>query len=382
MLLSACGGAGGASTTATGAPEGWPELLLVGEGHGPSLYNGPDATAAAIGYIAEGAQVRIVGPVQGDRIPVRIDGPFKVRAWLPLARLAGRVQRRGKLRGAPISLGVNDLVGVRGAAEGARMIVEARPRFGRTPEPAVGPFEGTFPARGVGPAEVAIPTPASAPAADATATPTTPPAPAAAAPPAATSPERARLPSGRAVELYNRPRGQVVATIPPLERGLAVEVARRRGEWTAIRAGIGPFLVGWVRGPLETPDASDLVDDVGPARAPTAAPHRGPPRMLENDAAMPLWRVRSRTRVRFDGVTIGRLADRGWAREMRRTPDGEVDVFVAVDDEVAVRGMVRARDLEPVEAGAIPATPEAGATAQPPADAPLSDVTTAAPAAE
>jgi hypothetical protein len=75
--------------------------------------------------------------------------------------------------------------------------------------------------------------------------------------------------------------------------------------------------------------------------------------------------------VRFDGQVVARLADRGWARELRRTEDGLVDVFLAVDDDVALRGLVRARDLEPVEPGALPSETEAGATAQPPADAPL-----------
>lgn len=369
VLVSACGGPSTATTDpVAGTPQGWPERLLVGEGHGPSLFNGPEATAAAIGYVGEGVRVQIVGAAHGDRVPIRIDGPFKVRAWLPLARLAGHVQRRGKVRGAPISLGVNDLVGVRGAADGGRLIVEVRPRFGRTPEPAIGPFEGSFPARGIGPAEVNEPAPTTG-GANATGS-------------AARAVERVRLPSQRAVQFYDHPQGRVIATVPSLDRGLTVEVARRRGEWSAVRAGIGPYLVGWVQVPLEAPDASDLPSDTpadaATAHAPGVTPHGGPPRMLENDAAMPLWRVRSRTRVRFDGVTIGRLGDRGWAREMRRTPDGEVDVFVAIDDTVAVRGMVRVRDLEPVEPGAIPQTPEAGATAQPPANAPLSDVTTPA----
>jgi len=352
LFVGACGGAGTATDSArpTGVPEGWAETLFVAEGNGPSLFNGPEAGAAAIGYVGAGVQVRVVGAPQGDRIPVRIDGLFKVRAWLPLARLGGRVQRRGKLRGAPISLGVNDIVGVRGSADGGRMIVEARPRFGRTPEPAIGPFEGTFPARGIGAAVVAAP------------------------PAARGAVERARLPAGRAVELFDRPGGRVVATIPPLERGLTVEVARRRGDWSAVRAGIGPFLIGWVRGALEAPDAEDLAASVD-LLVGSAAPHAGPPRLLQNDATMPLWRVRTRARVRFDGVTVGRLGDRGWAREMRRTPDGEVDVFVAVDDDVAVRGMVNARELEPVEPGAIPQAPETGATAQPPANAPLSGAT-------
>jgi hypothetical protein len=55
--------------------------------------------------------------------------------------------------------------------------------------------------------------------------------------------------------------------------------------------------------------------------------------------------VRAGARVRFDGRVVGVLTRPGLAREMRRHPQGEVDVFVAVDDDVALRGMVRARDV-------------------------------------
>jgi hypothetical protein len=348
--LAACGATSrGGTGDATSLPEGWPSTLLVGEGSGPALFLGPGERAAAVGYVSSGVRVRLAGAFEGTRVPIRIDGPVKVRAWLDTSRLAGRVQRRGRLRGAPIALGVNELVGVRGATEDGQMRVEVRPRFGRTPEPEVGPFTGSYPAAGVGPDAVAE-------AADSAAN-------------AATGGARARLPAGRAVALYARPRGPVVATIPPLARGLPVEVARRRGEWAAVRVGTGPRLVAWFHGALEAADPNDV--PVPPAAAPQTARNTGLPRALTHDAALPLWRVRARARVRFDGRVIARLADRGWARELRRTPDGLVDVFLAVDDDVALRGLVRARDLEPVEPGALPSETEAGATAQPPADAPL-----------
>jgi hypothetical protein len=326
-------------------PEGWPDTLRVAEGSGPALFLGPSERAAAIGYVSPGVRVRLAGAVEGERVPVRIDGPVKVRAWLATSRLAGYVQRRGRLRGAPLALGVNELVGVRGTTEDGLMRIEARPRFGRTPDPEVGPFTGVYPPSGVGPDAVAD------------------------APTEAQSGERARLPAGRAVELHARPRGPVVATLPPLERGLPVEVARRRGEWSAVRIGTGPRLVAWFRGPLEAPDPNDV--PAAPAAATVATRSAGRPRALTHDVTLPLWRVRARARVRFDGQVVARLADRGWARELRRTEDGLVDVFLAVDDDVALRGLVRARDLEPVEPGALPSETEAGATAQPPADAPL-----------
>jgi hypothetical protein len=344
--LAACGASSRGSTGGANAlPEGWPETLRVGEGSGPALFLGPGERAAAVGYVAAGVRVRLAGAVENGRIPVRIDGPVKVRAWLATSRLAGYVQQRGRLRGAPVALGVNELVGVRGATEDGLMRVEARPRFGRSPEPEVGPFAGEYPPAGIGPDAVAD------------------------APAEAQSGERARLPAGRAVQLHARPRGPVVATIPALERGLPVEVARRRGEWSAVRVGTGPRLVAWFRGALEAPDPNDV--PAPPAAAPAVARNAGLPRALTHDAALPLWRVRARARVRFDGQVIARLADRGWARELSRKEGGLIDVFLAVDDDVALRGLVRARDLEPVEPGALPSETQAGATAQPPADAPL-----------
>ncbi len=363
LALTVAGCGAGAGRARGGAreplPEGWPDTLLVADGRGPALFLGPAEGAAAIGYVAAGVRVRLAGAITGARVPVRIDGPFEVRAWLAVSRLAGRVQQRGRLRGAPLTLGVNELVGVRGADDEGRMRLEASPRFGRTPDPEIGPFSGTFPPSAVGPDRITEADADAGRRADE-------------ASPGATEARggrRARLPAGRAVELYDRPRGRVVATLPPLARGLGVEVARRRGEWSAVRVGTGPRLVGWFHGALEAPDPNDV--PAAPAAAPVAERRTGLPRALAHDATLPLWRVRARTRVRFDGRVVARLADRGWARELRRTPDGMVDVFLAVDDDVALRGLVRARDLEPVEPGALPSETESGATAQPPADAPL-----------
>ena len=68
------------------------------------------------------------------------------------------------------------------------------------------------------------------------------------------------------------------------------------------------------------------------------------------EADRPLHRVPSGTRVRFSDRTMGILEVEGWAREMNRYEDtGEADVFIATDDDVALRGMVPIDALLPSE---------------------------------
>jgi hypothetical protein len=55
------------------------------------------------------------------------------------------------------------------------------------------------------------------------------------------------------------------------------------------------------------------------------------------------------TRIRFDGQTVAILDQDGFAREMARHEETqEVDVFVAIDEDVAVRGLVPADAIQPV----------------------------------
>ena len=54
------------------------------------------------------------------------------------------------------------------------------------------------------------------------------------------------------------------------------------------------------------------------------------------------------TEVIFDGRVIARLNQPGWARELRRfAAYQQSDVFIAVDDAVAVRGLVSVNALQP-----------------------------------
>lgn len=320
FLSSACGGGPDGEineTTLVAAETGeasWPEQLITGPGSGPALYLDSSAEAPAIGYVSPGLEVQL-GETEGDRVMVRIRGGLKVRAWITRSRLAARVQRRGRVRGTPTSVGVNDLVRIMGTSEGGLLRVEVRPDLGRG-DLFLGPFVGEYPADRL-----------AAEAVDAE--------------PEAAEGDWFRLPAGQEVSVYDRPSGDVVATLPAVDPPLAVQVVRARGEWKAVRAGVGPFLAGYVNAELVAMEGAPGVASGG-AMAPGSIPRR-----LQAEPDRPLWRLAVGTRVRFDGHTVAILGEEGWAREMGRYDDtGEADVFVAVDDELAIRGMVRIQDLQ------------------------------------
>jgi hypothetical protein len=104
-------------------------------------------------------------------------------------------------------------------------------------------------------------------------------------------------------------------------------------------------LVGFVQGEL-TPAAATMLPRSGGGRAAGALPAR-----ISEESAHPLFRVSAGTEVIFNGRVIARLTQPGWARQMNRYDAYEqADVFVAVDDNVAVRGLVRTSALAPVQA--------------------------------
>ena len=79
------------------------------------------------------------------------------------------------------------------------------------------------------------------------------------------------------------------------------------------------------------------------------------PARIAAEQERPLWSVAPGTRVRFDGRVIGLVRENGFARELHRyDQSGETDVFVAVDDTLAIRGMVRTADLVAPPAGLAP----------------------------
>jgi hypothetical protein len=278
------------------------------------------ADSPAIGYVSSGVPVRIGRAPAGDRVYVMVDGPLKVRGWLSIARLAARVQQKGRVRGTPTYVAPNDLVGVRGSAGDGIMRIEVRPWLGQANAPALGPFLGEYPMDRLGAEEVT--------------------GEAAAGPDPG---EPRSLPAGQEVPVYDRPNGEVAATLPALDPPLVVELVAARGEWSAIRVGTGPFLIGYTNVELAAAEALPTRPDT------LSATGDGIPERLAAEDTRPLWKVPAGTRLRFDDSVIAIFEQDGWAREMNRYDTGEVDVFVAIDNTVAIRGMARADDLVAIE---------------------------------
>ena len=350
LLIGAAACGGGAATgegeSGAGSSAEWPSELVTGDGSGPALYLSESADSPAVGYVSPGVVVRIGRQPVGDRVSVMVQGPLTVRGWLSLSRLAARITRGGRVRGTPTSVGVNDIVGVRGMSEPGILRVEVRPFLGRANAPSLGPFVGEYPVSRVGAAEVTAPDDAE-------------------------RGEPHALAQGMEVPLYSRPNGDVVATLPALDPPLVVDVVAEHGDWKAVRVGLGPYLIGYVNAPLtpaEAPEDSLEMTATGEA---SAIPER-----LAAESTRPLWRVPAGTRVRFNDKVVARFEQDGWAREMNRYAEtDEVDVFVAVNDEVAVRGMVHSADLRAIEAEnepepALPSAPPPATVPPPPPPTP------------
>ncbi|NOY92049.1 MAG: hypothetical protein GXP55_12705 [Deltaproteobacteria bacterium] len=298
-----------------------PGELLTTHGSSPAIFTGSESQAPAVGYITGGVRVQISGPAVGDRAPVRIDGPMAIRGWISISRLGMRVIHRGRVRETPTYLGPGDLVRLLGSDDEGNIRIEIRPRLSSGAE--LGPFEGVFPGSGLSLDE---------PPADAEA-------------PREGTP--ASLPAAQAVQIYDRPDGSVVATIPAATPPEVVVVLRDRGDWKGVRVGVGPYIVGYINVPLGPADAAPS------APATPSTPAGGMPARIASEQNHPLFSVPDRARVRFDGRTFAILHQPGFAREMQRYENTqESDVFVAVNDQVAVRGLMRISDLTPAPADA------------------------------
>lgn len=291
---------------AEGVPEGgFPISLVVGPGAGPSLYRGAHRDDPAIGYVSPGVAVEVTGPIENGRVPVRIRGGLKVRGYLVAQRLYARVQRRGRIRGTPIYVGGNDLVRVVGFEQDGRVRVSVR--AGSTTDPLGEAYVGTYPVAGLGSAVVG-----SSETTDPPGTPCT-------------------LAGSGGVEVRETVDGAVIGTFPA---GTPCRNVRPEGDGFAVLVGSGPYVQGFVR---SAPLASSGVTQP----LPTTTASSGLPSRLRADSQHELVRIAAGTRVRFDETTIALLDVEGRARVLERYSDtNEADVFVAVDDGVAVRGMV------------------------------------------
>jgi len=322
-------------------PDRWPRAYVAGPGSGAALlFEGPNGLAR-IGYVSEGTPLSIAGFPQEGHVPIRImDGGMKVKALIAAERFSLRVQQRGKIAGTSVYVTNGDYVQFVAPADGDGLFrVRAGARFGRE-SLELPTFEGVYPAERLG---TAVP-----------------------APDESFQPgEPHSLPAGLEVPLFESPDGETVATLPAVEPPMVVQVVQQRGEWKAIRVGTGPYMVGYTNAELMPADALEAP----PEPRPTAAPNE-PPMRLRHDEQRPLWRVRAGTWVRYADEKVARLEADGWAREMGRAGEGEsatIDAFVAVDDAVAIRGMIPQSSV--YEIAGQPAAPAAPSAAAPPAPA-------------
>jgi len=311
-----------------------PSELVTTMGSSPAIFTGSEPQAPAVGYITGGVHVDITGPAVGDRAPIRIDGPMAIRGWLSTSRLGMRVIHRGRVDDTSTYVGPGDLVRLLGSDADGHIRIEVRPRLSSGAE--LGPFQGVFPASGLSLDD----------------------APADAEAPSVGTP--ASLPAAQAVQIFDRPGGEVVATVPAATPPEVVVVLRDRGEWKGVRVGVGPYVVGYVNVPLRPADAAPS--------APTTplTPAGAVPARIAAEQNHPLFTVPDRARVRFDGQTFAILHQPGFAREMQRYENTQdSDVFVAADDQIAVRGLMHITDLTPAAAGAPAPAPAPAPNAAP-----------------
>lgn len=327
-------------------PSGWPQVLVVGPGTGPALYVSSAPDAAAYGYVNPGVRVRLESAPQNGRVKALLAGPLPTRGWIPADRIAAYVQQRGRVEGTPFYVGPNDFVNVLGPAEAeGQMRIAVRPWLGGAT--FLDAQVGTFPTaqlagRQVDAANAEQPTEGQC----------------------------YRLPPGQTVPVYERPGAEPVAQLPAQDPPLTVVVLRDRSPWYGIRAGYGPYVVGYVQAQL-TP-----CEGARPAPAPLIPTSGGEVPYWITQEPGNLYRVAANTSVTFNDRTIARLRQDGWARELDRRAGERVDVFVAVNDDVALRGLVPASALTLVESGERPSgTPAAPAqpAAPPPPDEDVPD---------
>jgi hypothetical protein len=286
--------------------------------HGAALFAGPNDKRTPVGY-ARDAEVDIVRDARTELVEVRVRGPLEVQGFAPADQLYLRVQRRGQLRGSGAYLAPGNKVRIIGPGEKpSRVQVEAQPVVNGSSLPAL---VGTFPLEGL----------------LATAPPT-----------GAEGPETGRphsLGAGLPMALHDGAGGALMMVLPPQPRPVLVEVLFEEQGWRAVRVGDGPYLAGFTQAPI--------VESPRPAAAPPPLlpPTDNVPLALQREPGE-LMGLLAGTEVRFDGRVLGRLSQPGFARVLHRHPNGEVDVFAAVDDHVAIRGLVQHDRLQKLAASA------------------------------
>lgn len=335
LVVGGSSGLAGCAGQAASEKPGVPKQLLSGESHAPALFIGSDPSAPVVGFISKDVTVDIAGPSVAGRVPVRVRGALLVRGYVPETLLALRAQRHGKVRGTPVYLGPNDPVMVLGEErEQGRLKVRVMPKVDGVNLPA---FEGSYPTVGI----------AAQPVENAE------------APPAGTP---HMLPVGTPLALYAQPEGAFITELPARDDQLPVEVLGKEGVWSAVRVGDGPYLVGYTNAYLAPSSAQEVAKFVAARKAKraqaleaqaqqakdAAAASEVPTRLVSESGE--LKRVAAGAAVSFGDRVFAKLQKPGFARVLATYPSGEADALIAVDDDVAVRGLVRGSDLSAPEA--------------------------------
>lgn len=288
----------------------WPEEMVTSPGTGPALYLSDASDALPFGYVSSGVTVELAEPPANGRVKVRIRGALKVLGYLSMDRAGLIVQERGRVPGTPAYVGPGDLVrladlpGPDGVAQ-----IEVQPAF-----PGADAIVGRYPMDRL----------ASTPAPESAEAPTE-------------GTER-YFTGGEEVAVYDRPNGSVIQTLPANGLATLATVLREDGDWTGVRIGTGPYIVGFVNHTFQDVVLGAAVENESDV-----------PARLRSDDSSPLARVAQGTRVRFGDQTIAIFDEAGYARVVNRYEDtNEADVFAATNDDIAVRGIVPLDALEEV----------------------------------
>jgi len=315
------------------------------------LFIRPEADSALIGYVADDVPLELAGSVEHGRVPVRVDGALRARGYVPEELLRLRVQRRGRVRGTPTYVGPGDRVRVLGSdVSNDRLRVQVTARLGQRD---LGTYEGSYPSAGL-----------SARTPDAAAEPPDPGV-------------IHQVPARLQLDLYELPGGARVARLAAQDEPYEVRVVQTQDGWLAVRAGSGPYLIGWTHAALvrsdqpvvgvvagtsasaDTATSASKDTDTGSGTGSQSVPKR-----LAREPGE-LRRVAAHSKVVFGEQVIGVFKTEGWARVLAHYPSGFVDVFAAADDGLAIRGLMRTVDLlqqaptqsEPVATPAAPTSP-------------------------
>jgi hypothetical protein len=324
LTLSACAALGwvGCAGQQTAQSASLPKQLLSGESGAPALFMSAEPSSPVVGFLGKDVTVDVAGPSVSGRVPVRVHGAILVRGYVPENLLALRAQRHGKVRGTPVYLAANDPVRVLGEdREAGRLKVRVTPQIDGVNLPA---FEGSYPSVGItaSPVDNAEPPPAG---------------------------EAHELASGSALPLYLEPDGALITELPARSEPLSLEVLGKQGVWSAVRLGRGPYLVGYTNAYL-TPSVAPPAAKQASAAAKRTTENGVPARLVSESGE--LKRVAAGAAISFGDRVFAKLQKPGYARVLATYPSGEADALVAVDDDVAVRGLLRGSDLSAPEAAA------------------------------